>query len=118
MKSIVFLSLVTTLISFNALSAGDPKEESVVNAAELVQEWVQDNLEYPPRAIEGKEEGTVEVTFTLVNGKVEAWVSKSVSRNLDAEALTTVEEIPTEILLLYAKAEGEHYSLPIKFTLI
>ena len=58
--------------------------------------YVQQNLKYPPRALDNHEEGRVTVNFIVdQNGKVKnAKVVKGVSDALDAEALRVVSNSP------------------------
>lgn len=118
MKNLFILPLMVTLISFSAMGVGEPTTETCVNTTEIVKTWVEDNLEYPPMAIEGKLEGTVEISFTIKNGKINAWVSNSASKLLDMAALEAVRDTPLSQLLLCSDQEGEQFTLPVKFTLI
>lgn len=118
MKAIIYLPIASMILSLSAMATGEPSGTEKMSATEVVQEWVKDNLEYPSRAIEGREEGSVEITFTLENGEINAWVSTSASRNLDAAALEVVQDVPLSKLLIYSTPTDEHFTIPIKFTLI
>ena len=64
--------------------------------ADAFVKYVQQNLKYPPRALDNHEEGRVTVNFVVdQNGKVKnAKVVKGVSEALDAEALRVVSNSP------------------------
>ena len=64
--------------------------------ADAFVKYVQQNLKYPPRALDNHEEGRVTVNFVVdQNGKVKnAKVVKGVSDALDAEALRVVSNSP------------------------
>jgi protein TonB len=64
--------------------------------ADAFVKYVQQNLKYPPRALDNQEEGRVTVNFVVdQNGKVKnAKVVKGVSDALDAEALRVVSNSP------------------------
>ncbi|MDX1447105.1 TonB family protein [Lishizhenia sp.] len=118
MKKLVVLPLMFTLISFSAISAGDPTAETCVNTTEVIKSWVQEILEYPPMAVERRQEGTVTISFTIHDGKINAWVSDGVCKLLDNAALEAVNKTPLNQLLLCSDQEGEQFTLPVKFRLI
>ncbi|SFT51058.1 TonB family C-terminal domain-containing protein [Lishizhenia tianjinensis] len=118
MKNLVVLPLVCVIISFSAFSAGDPSAETCVNTTEVIKNWVEEILEYPTLAIERRQEGTVQISFTIKDGKINAWVSEGVCKLLDNAALEAVNNTPLNQLILCSDQEGEQFTLPVKFRLI
>ena len=114
MKTIYFTALLALTVSFtsNANNTGEiPKTSSKIS------NWVNKNIEYPESAIENKEEGTVYVAFSFIDGEIqEIEVVGSVSESLDKEVLNTIQTVPVSELGLNTN-EMITYILPVKFAL-
>ena len=82
--------------------------------------YLQENLQYPPRAFKNKKEGTVLVSFVVSKtGKMcDVKVVKSVDPDCDKEALRVVSAMPN---WTPGKMEGRpvncRYIIPVKFKL-
>ena len=114
MKTTILTALLALTFSFtsNANNAGEnPK------ASSKISNWVNKNIDYPKSAIENKEEGTVYVAFTVVDGEIqEVEVVGGVSESLDNEVLNTIQTVPVSELGINTN-ETNTYILPVKFAL-
>lgn len=85
-----------------------------------LKQWLAKNMNYPPEAIDNKEEGRVIVKFIITeDGDItQPNITKSVSPSLDAEAIRLVSKMPKWIP---ASQDGQpcsiEYTLPISFKL-
>ena len=85
-----------------------------------MMQFISENMKYPPQAAKNREQGRVLVQFVIdEDGQVcETKVVRSVSKELDAEALRVVKLLPN---FIPAKKDGKnvaiHYTLPILFKL-
>ena len=111
----IFLTLALAIgVSFSSQAkeeGGKPKTIS------LISNWMNGNVDYPTSAIENKEEGTVYIAFTIVDGQiVNAEVVKGVSETLDNEVLNTLQTVPVSELPIDTN-DNSSYILPVKFDL-
>ena len=85
-----------------------------------LMQFIRENVKYPAVAVKNRVQGRVMVQFVIdENGEVgEAEVARSVSNELDAEALRVVKLLPK---FIPARVDGKnvavHYTLPISFKL-
>lgn len=113
-----------------ALEAKDDKKEEVSMAVEELAEypggqkalmnWLAYNTRYPQEAHKANIQGKVVVRFVVgADGKIgEAKVLRSVSPELDAEAVRVVKSMPAWIPGKNGgKAVASYYSIPIEFRL-
>ncbi|MBD3638075.1 MAG: energy transducer TonB [Crocinitomicaceae bacterium] len=114
MKAQILTLIFAVTLSMNsqANSYGDhPKNTSKISS------WVEKNIKYPSNAIENKEQGTVYIAFTIVDGKIDqVEVVGSVAESLDVEAYNALKELPVAELNLSSNEDGT-YILPIKFSI-
>ena len=114
MKTTILIALVTLTMSFTA-NANSPGEKP--KSTKFISSWVSNHVNYPSKALENKEEGTVYVAFTVRNGKMnELEVVGSVSESLDKEVVETMKSMPMSELGIDIN-ENQTYILPVKFVL-
>lgn len=114
MKTTILTALVALTMTFtsNANPVGE-KPKSV----EKISAWVNNNISYPENAVVNKEEGTVYVAFSMVDGEIqEVEVVGSVSETLDKEVLNTFQTVPVSEMGVEKNGSGT-YILPVKFVL-
>ncbi len=99
------------------IKALDSQPEFPGGITNLVK-YLQNNLRYPASALKSKTEGKVVVRFIVdTNGKMsESEIIRSVSPELDAEALRVLSEMPDWTPgMLDGKPVECHYVLPVTF---
>lgn len=114
----------------DSLKLNENNDELIYSVVEQMPEFpsgekelmkcIVSNIKYPVKSFENKEQGKVFVRFVVnKKGKVEkAEVIRSVSFNLDKEALRVVSKIPDFIPgMQNGKNVNVYYTLPISFKL-
>jgi len=84
------------------------------------QKWIQQNLRYPAKAKQQREEGRVIVSFIVRdNGQIDGvTVVKSVSPLLDQEAIRVIKSMPRwQPGMQDGEAVNVRYALPVNFRL-
>jgi TonB family protein len=107
------LILLATFLTLNANASftfgGEP------DLVKKVHSWVNKNVKYPKTAIDSKTEGTVYISFDVVEGEMKnVQVVQGVSEELDSAAVTTCKNVPVS-QLGNSQAEDNTYILPVKF---
>lgn len=107
------LILLTTLLTLNAHASftfgGEPE------LVKKVRSWVNKNVDYPQTAIDSKTEGTVYISFDLIEGELKnVVIVQGVSDDLDSAVINTVKNVPVS-QLGNSLAEDNSYILPVKF---
>ena len=99
----------------------DPEQMPMFPGGEsALLKYLQENIKYPPQAIKDSIQGRVVVQFLIdKSGNVgEVNVVRSVSEDLDAEAVRVVKTLPKFIPgRMYGKAVSSLYTLPVTFKL-
>ena len=99
----------------------DPEQMPMFPGGETaLLKYLQENIKYPPKAIKDSIQGRVVVQFLIdPSGCVgEVNVVRSVSEDLDAEAVRVVKTLPKFIPgRMYGKAVSSLYTLPVTFKL-
>ncbi|MEX1002200.1 MAG: TonB family protein [Crocinitomicaceae bacterium] len=109
MKTIVVLIALFSLTASLA-NEGIPKKRNTISS------WLTENAVYPSAAVESREEGTVYLSFEIINGQVQnIVVLEGVSKVLDEAAIEMVKKIPASELQEDAETEKNKYIIPIKF---
>lgn len=80
-----------------------------------VSSWVNGNIKYPQSAIDSRTQGTVYLSFEVIEGEIEnIKIIQGVSEDLDEEVISTFQKIPASTLGNY-QTEDNTYILPVKF---
>ena len=99
----------------------DPEQQPYFPGGETaLLKYLQENIKYPPKAIKDSIQGRVVVQFLIdPAGCVgEVKVVRSVSEELDAEAVRVVKTLPRFVPgRMYGKAVSMWYTLPVTFKL-
>jgi len=99
----------------------DPEQMPMFRGGEAaLMKYLQENVKYPPQAIKDSIQGRVVVQFLIdKSGCVgDVKVARSVSEELDAEAVRVVKTLPRFIPgRMYGKAVSTWYTLPVTFKL-
>lgn len=99
----------------------DPEQMPMFPGGEAaLMKYLQENVKYPPQAIKDSIQGRVVVQFLIdKSGNVgEVNVVRSVSEDLDAEAVRVVKTLPKFTPgRMYGKAVSTLYTLPVSFML-
>lgn len=99
----------------------DPEQMPMFPGGEAaLMKYLQENVKYPPQAIKDSIQGRVVVQFLIdKSGNVgEVNVVRSVSEDLDAEAVRVVKTLPKFTPgRMYGKAVSSLYTLPVTFKL-
>ena len=97
----------------------DPEQQPYFPGGETaLLKYLQENVKYPPKAIKDSIQGRVVVQFLIdPAGCVgEVKVVRSVSEELDAEAVRVVKTLPRFVPgRMYGKAVSAWYTLPVTF---
>lgn len=97
------------------------KQPSFPGGLEALYAYLNDNLEYPPRARENKVSGTVIVQFIVEeDGSIsDLQIARSVSKELDEEALRVLGQMPNwEAGLMNRQQVRVRFTLPVRFKII
>jgi len=110
----VFVVLVACLLLSNNVKA----EGGHPNLKSNIMTWVKQNLSYPTKAINNKEEGIVYVSFQILeNNKVaNVVIEQGISKALNKEALEVVSQMVLP-QTYNSETPEKRYVLPIKFTI-
>lgn len=99
----------------------DPEQQAYFPGGETaLLKYLQENIKYPPKAVKDSIQGRVVVQFLIdPQGCVgEVKVARSVSEDLDAEAVRVVKTLPKFVPgRMYGKAVSVWYTLPVTFKL-
>ncbi len=99
----------------------DPEQQPHFPGGETaLLKYLQENIKYPPKAAKDSIQGRVVVQFLIdPQGCVgEVKVARSVSEELDAEAVRVVKTLPRFVPgRMYGKAVNAWYTLPVTFKL-
>ena len=113
MKTILMTTILVLTLSYSskANDFGDkPKATSTISS------WVNDHVAYPEQAIENHEQGTVYVTFNIVDGQIQGIeLLEGVSASLDKVVINLVSTIP--VAEMGISNEDGSYILPVKFAI-
>lgn len=99
----------------------DPEQQPYFPGGETaLLKYLQENIKYPPKAVKDSIQGRVVVQFLIdPQGCVgEVKVARSVSEELDAEAVRVVKTLPKFVPgRMFGKAVSAWYTLPVTFKL-
>lgn len=127
MKKLFIALLFLGIIQISAQEKSDGETFTIVEqqpefpgGLEALQLFLFNNINYPEKALENRESGTVFVTFVVdKSGAVrDVEILRGVSPSLDEEALRVIKSLPDwSPGKIRGKAVNVQYNIPVKFSL-